>query len=95
MDIMDVIIDVMFVFTIVFIFYIIVLFIGFIFDKILEKIPYQERELEDSEIKKREETDVVFRYRNIPDELLADHYIDAEYHNDTGRMEDVQSKDGS
>ena len=44
----------------------------------------------DGEIKKREETDVVFRYRNIPDELLADHYIYAEYKNDTDYMEDMK-----
>lgn len=50
---------------------------------------YSDRKRE-LEIKKREETDVVFRYRDIPDELLVDHYIMAEYYNDTAYMEDMK-----
>lgn len=42
------------------------------------------------EIKKREETDVVFRHRKIPDERLADEYILAKYNNDTDYMEDLK-----
>ena len=70
--------------------FVIALFIGSISDKIQEKEFQKKIELEKQEIKKREETDVVFRYRNIPDELLADHYIMAEYHNDTDYMEDMK-----
>lgn len=65
----------------------IIFFVGcFIWDKIQEK----ELQREEEEIKKREETDVVFRYRNIPDHLLADGYITAEYNNDTDYMEDMK-----
>ena len=56
---------------------------------LLIDIAYNDRKRE-LEIKKREETDVVFRYRNIPDELLADHYIMAKYYNDTEYMEDMK-----
>ena len=42
------------------------------------------------EIKKREETDVVFRHREIPDERLADEYLRARYYNDTDYMEDLK-----
>ncbi len=81
-------------FIILFILFIIILSIGLISDKKHEKIYQQQRELEiekeELEIKKREETDVVFRYRDIPDELLADHYIHAEYENDTNYMEDMK-----
>ena len=56
---------------------------------LLIDIAYSDRKRE-LEIKKREETDVVFRYRDIPDELLVDHYIRAEYSNDTAYMEDMK-----
>ena len=56
---------------------------------LLIDIAYSNRKRE-QEIKKREETDIVFRYRDIPDELLADHYIRAEYSNDTAYMEDMK-----
>lgn len=56
---------------------------------LLIDIAYNDRKM-DREIKKREETDVVFRYRDIPDELLADHYIRAKYSNDTAYMEDMK-----
>ena len=65
----------------------IILFISFIVLLIYDSKKEKQRELE---IKKREETDVVFRYRNIPDEFLADHYIMAKYYNDTAYMEDVK-----
>lgn len=65
----------------------IILFISFIILLIYDSKKEKQRDLE---IKKREETDVVFRYRNIPDELLADHYIYAEYKNDTDYMEDMK-----
>lgn len=69
--------------------------IALIVDEILDKVLFQKKrdlEIEErrQEIKKREETDVVFRYRNIPDELLADHYYMAKYHNDTDYMEDMK-----
>lgn len=56
---------------------------------LLIDIAYSDRKME-LEIKKREETDIVFRYRNIPDEFLADHYIMAKYYNDTEYMEDMK-----
>lgn len=56
---------------------------------LLIDIAYSDRKRE-LEIKKREETDVAFRYRDIPDELLVDHYIRAKYYNDTGYMEDMK-----
>lgn len=56
---------------------------------LLIDIAYSNRKRE-LEIKKREETDIVFRYRDIPDELLVDHYIGAEYSNDTAYMEDMK-----
>ena len=40
---------------------------------LLIDIAYNDRKMV-REIKKREETDVVFRYRDIPDELLAVHH---------------------
>lgn len=42
------------------------------------------------EIKKREETDVVFRHRKIPDERLADEYTLAKYNNDKVYMEELK-----
>lgn len=74
---------------------VIILFVSYsIFEERQRKLRRQKEELEIKkealEIKKREETDVVFRYRKIPDELLADHYIMAEYHNDTDYMEDMK-----
>ena len=56
---------------------------------LLIDIAYSDRKRK-HEIKKREETDIVFRYRDIPDELLVDHYIRAEYYNDTAYMEDMK-----
>ena len=56
---------------------------------LLIDIAYSDRKRE-LEIKKREETDIVFRYRDIPDELLVDHYIMAKYYNDTAYMEDMK-----
>ena len=56
---------------------------------LLIDIAYSDRKRK-QEIKKREETDIVFRYRDIPDELLVDHYIRAEYSNDTAYMEDMK-----
>lgn len=62
-------------------------FVGyFIWSKIQEK----ELQREEEEIKKREETDVVFRYRKIPDHLLADEYMAAEHNKDTDYMEDMK-----
>ena len=83
--------DFIFFFTL----FIIVLFVSScIFEERQRKLHRQKEELEIKkealEIKKREETDVVFRYRNIPDELLADHYYMAKYHNDTDYMEDMK-----
>ena len=65
----------------------IILFISFIILLIYDSKKEKQRDLE---IKKREETDIVFRYRNIPDVLLADHYIMAKYYNDTDYMEDMK-----
>lgn len=62
-------------------------FVGYF---IWSKIQEREFQREEEEIKKREETDVVFRYRNIPDHLLADEYIAAEYNKDTDYMEDMK-----
>lgn len=62
-------------------------FVGyFIWSKIQEK----EFQREEEEIKKREETDVVFRYRNMPDQIVVDEYIYAEYENNTEHMEDMK-----
>ena len=82
-------------FIILFTLFIIILFVSsLIFEERQRKLLRQKEELEIKkealETKKREETDVAFRYRKIPDELLADHYIRAKYDNDTEYMEDIK-----
>ena len=68
--------------------FVIILFVSsIIFEEKHEKGLQQKEALE---IKKREETDVVFRHRDIPDERLADEYLLAEYNNDTNYMEDLK-----